>query len=114
MQAVIAGVAEGSQDSEVTRVMSKLLPDFPRKEVVMITVTYSPGRSGAVHRHNADGFIYVLEGSIVMGVNGGEPITLAPYYVGPEHCAEAHNLNQVKNEQVIPCGRCRNDKPDPK
>jgi len=52
----------------------------------MITVTYPPGRSGAVHRHNAHGFIYVLEGSIVMGVKGGEPVTLAPgqtFYEGP-------------------------------
>lgn len=52
----------------------------------MITVTYPPGRSGAVHRHNADAFVYVLEGSIVMGVNGGEPVTLTPgqtFYEGP-------------------------------
>jgi len=43
--------------------MSKLLPDLPGKEVVILTVTYPPGHSGAVHRHNANGFIYVLEGS---------------------------------------------------
>lgn len=83
VQAVSASVTEGS---EVTPVMSKPLPDFPGKEAVMITVTYPPGRSGAVHRHNADALVYVLEGSIIMGVNGGEPVTLAPgqtFYEGP-------------------------------
>jgi len=34
----------------------------------MIIVDYPPGSTDAVHRHNAHGFIYVLEGSIVMQV----------------------------------------------
>ncbi|WP_437769884.1 cupin domain-containing protein [Sorangium sp. So ce764] len=39
-----------------------------------------------VHRHDAHGFIYVLEGSIVMGVKGGKEVTLTPgqtFYEGP-------------------------------
>jgi quercetin dioxygenase-like cupin family protein len=35
-------------------------------------VEYPPGGHDPVHRHNADAFIYVLEGSIVMAVNGGQ------------------------------------------
>jgi quercetin dioxygenase-like cupin family protein len=46
--------------------MSKLLQDFPGKEVVIITGTYPPGRSGAVHRHSAHGFIYVLVTTIIL------------------------------------------------
>ena len=34
----------------------------------MITITYAPGALGPPHKHNAHGFIYVLEGPIVMGV----------------------------------------------
>jgi quercetin dioxygenase-like cupin family protein len=66
--------------------MSKPLPDFPGKEVLMITVTYPPGGSDPVHKHNAHGFIYVLEGSIVMGVKDGKPVTLTSgqtFYEGP-------------------------------
>lgn len=37
----------------------------------MITVVYPPGASDPVHRHDADAFVYVLEGSIVMQVKGG-------------------------------------------
>ncbi len=75
-----------SREANGTPVMSKQLPDFPGKEVVIITVTYPPGSSGAVHRHNAHGFIYVLEGSVVMGLNGGKPVTLGAgqtLYEGP-------------------------------
>ena len=41
-----------------------------------MTVTYPPGGSSSVHRHNAHAFLYVLEGSIVMGVKGSKPLTL--------------------------------------
>ena len=52
--------------------MSKDLTSLPGKEGLMITVEYPPGSSDPIHRHNAYGFIYVLEGSIVMQVRGGE------------------------------------------
>ncbi|KAA0987979.1 cupin domain-containing protein [Pseudomonas sp. ANT_J12] len=53
----------------------------------MITVEYSPGGADPVHRHDAHGFIYVLEGSIVMGVKGGKEVMLTPgqsFHEGPE------------------------------
>src|SRR5262249_32309236 len=55
-------------DPVVTPLMTKPLPEFPGKEVFMFMVEYPPGGSDPVHKHNAHGFIYVLEGSIVMGV----------------------------------------------
>ncbi|SDF78772.1 cupin domain-containing protein [Terriglobus roseus] len=75
-----------AQQAKVTEVMSKDLTDLPGKEGLMITVTYPPGSSDPVHRHNAHGFIYVLEGSIVMQVRGGKEVTLKPgqsFYEGP-------------------------------
>ena len=44
----------------------------------MITVDYPPGGTDPVHRHNASAFVYVLEGSIVMQMKGGEKVTLHP------------------------------------
>lgn len=70
----------------VTPLTSKDLPDFPGKEVVMITVEYPPGSVDPIHRHNAHAFVYVLEGSIVMQVKGGKEVTLTPgqtFYEGP-------------------------------
>jgi len=75
-----------AQEAKVTPLMSKDLPDFPGKEGLMITVEYPPGSSDPIHRHNADAFVYVLEGSIIMQVKGGEPVTLTPgqtFYEGP-------------------------------
>ena len=65
-----------AQDAKVTSLMSKPLSDIPGKELLMIMVEYPPGSSDPVHRHNAQALVYVLEGSIVMGVNGEKPVTL--------------------------------------
>jgi quercetin dioxygenase-like cupin family protein len=66
--------------------MTKALADFPGKEGLVLTVVYPPGAAEPVHRHNAHAFIYVLEGSVVMGVRGGKSVTLTPgqtFYEGP-------------------------------
>lgn len=76
-----------AQEAVVAPVMSKDLTEFPGKEVLMITVEYPPGGSDPVHRHYAHGFIYVLEGSVVMQVKGGKEVTLTPgqtFYEGPD------------------------------
>jgi quercetin dioxygenase-like cupin family protein len=74
------------QEAKVTPLFSRDLPDFPGKEGVMITVEYPPGASDPIHRHNADAFVYVLEGSVVMQVRNGKEVTLTPgqtFYEGP-------------------------------
>ena len=76
-----------AQQAEVVPLMSRDLTDIPGKEVVMLTVTYPPGASDPVHRHNAHAFVYVLEGSVVMQVKGGKEVTLTPgqtFYEGPD------------------------------
>jgi len=70
----------------VTELMTKALADYPGKEALVLTVVYPPGSADPVHRHNAHAFVYVLEGSIVMGVRGGKTVTLTPgqtFYEGP-------------------------------
>ena len=76
-----------AQDSRVTSPTIKPLPDFPGKVVQILTVEYPPGGHDLIHRHNADAFVYVLEGSIVMAVNGEQPVTLTAgqtFYEGPK------------------------------
>ncbi len=76
-----------AQEARVTQLMSKDLTEFPGKEGVMITVEYPPGHSDSIHRHNAQAFVYVLEGSVVMQVRGGKQMTLTPgqtFYEGPD------------------------------
>jgi quercetin dioxygenase-like cupin family protein len=76
-----------SKEAKVTELMSKDLANLPGKEGLMLLVEYPPGTTDPIHRHNAHGFIYVLEGSIVMQVRGGQEVTLTPgqtFYEGPE------------------------------
>ena len=76
-----------AQEAKVTSLMSKDLTDISsNKEGLMIMVEYPPNGVDPIHRHNANGFIYVLEGSIVMQVKGGKEVTLTPgqtFYEGP-------------------------------
>lgn len=81
-----SALASGIDGVSVTPLMSKDLSDLPGKEGLVITVDYAPGAADPVHRHRAHGFIYVLEGSIVMQVRGGKEVTLTPgqaFYEGP-------------------------------
>jgi quercetin dioxygenase-like cupin family protein len=76
-----------AQEPKVTPLMSKDLPEYPGKEVLMITVEHAPGGASAIHRHNAHAFIYVLEGSVVMQLKGGQEVTLTAgqtFYEGPD------------------------------
>ena len=67
-----------AQEAKVTDLMSKDLPNLPGKEGLMIIVDYPPGSVDAIHRHNANAFVHVLEGTIVMQVRGGKEVTLTP------------------------------------
>jgi quercetin dioxygenase-like cupin family protein len=76
-----------AQSATVAPLMTKEIPEFEGKEVIMITVSYAPGQASTAHRHHAHVFIYVLEGSVVMGVAGGETKTLGPgdtFYENPK------------------------------
>jgi quercetin dioxygenase-like cupin family protein len=76
-----------AQQTQVASLMSKDLTDIPGKEALMITVEYPPGGSDPIHRHNAQAFVYVLEGSVVMQVKGGKQVTLTPgqtFYEGTD------------------------------
>ena len=76
-----------AQEPKVTPLMSKDLAGDSGKEALMITVEHVPGGSSAIHRHNAQAFVYVLEGSVVMQLKGGQEVTLTPgqtFYEGPD------------------------------
>ena len=83
---LIAGTVM-AQEPKVTSLMSKDLPENPGREALMITVEHAPGGLSAIHRHNAHAFVYVLEGSVVMQLKGGQQVTLTPgqsFYEGPD------------------------------
>ena len=94
-----------SKEAKLTELMSKDLTDLPGKEGLMLLIEYPPGSSDPIHRHNAHGFIYVLEGSIVMQVRGGKEVTLTPgqtFYEGPEDVhVVGRNASQTKPAKFV-------------
>jgi quercetin dioxygenase-like cupin family protein len=89
----VAGCAM-AEDAKVTPLMTKDLGGIAGKEGTMLTVEYAPGAGSASHRHNANTFVYVLEGSIVMQVKGGKEVTLGPgqtFYESPD---DVHSVSR--------------------
>jgi len=105
--AALSNVAATTEPKEakLTELMSKDLTDLPGKEGLMLVIEYPPGSSDPIHRHNAHGFIYVLEGSIVMQVRGGKEVTLTPgqtFYEGPEDVhVVGRNASQTKPAKFV-------------
>jgi quercetin dioxygenase-like cupin family protein len=100
----MAATAE-PKEAKLTELMSKDLADLPGKEGLMLLIEYPPGSTDPIHRHNAHGFIYVLEGSIIMQVRGGKEVTLTPgqtFYEGPEDVhVVGRNASQTKPAKFV-------------
>jgi quercetin dioxygenase-like cupin family protein len=60
----------------VTTLLTKDLAGSPGQQALMYTVDFPPGYSSPIHRHNAQVFVYMLEGSVVMQVRGQKELTL--------------------------------------
>jgi quercetin dioxygenase-like cupin family protein len=72
--------------------------DAANQEIVVLEVTYPPGNKSASHRHNAHTIVYVLEGSVMMAVAGGESKTLGPGEVFYESPADVHSVSMNASE----------------
>ena len=78
----------------VTPLISKELAGASGKDVLIYTVDFPPGYSSPVHRHDAQLFLYVLEGSIVTQVKGGKEITLTPGQIFFEDPNDIHTVSR--------------------
>lgn len=87
-------IAAPALAEKVTPLMAQDLADLARKEGVMLTVEYPPGESSTKHRHNAHVFVYVLEGSVVMQVEGGKAVTLPPGQTFYESPGDIHSVSK--------------------
>jgi quercetin dioxygenase-like cupin family protein len=94
-----------ADEAKIAPLMSRDLAAVPGKEVVLLTVEYPPGGSSSPHRHNAQTFVYVLEGSVVMQVRGGPARTLGPgqtFYEGPDDVhVVSRNASQSKPAKFL-------------
>lgn len=90
---------------KVTPNMAKDLSDIPGKEGLVVTVELPPGYASEPHRHEAHTFVYMLEGSVEMQVEGGKPVTLQPgemFYENPQDIhTVARNLSSTKPARFL-------------
>src|SRR5215470_10736652 len=80
--------------AKATPLLTKPLAGIDGKEGVMLTVEYPPGVASAAHRHNANTFVYVLEGSVVMQVAGGPELTLTAGQTFYESPSDIHSVSR--------------------
>jgi quercetin dioxygenase-like cupin family protein len=99
------GAHAGEQAEKVTSLMTRELVGVPGKEVLMLTVEYLPGGASVPHRHDANVFVYVLEGALTMQVEGALPVTLKPgqsFYENPTdiHVTSA-NASKTASAKIL-------------
>jgi quercetin dioxygenase-like cupin family protein len=74
----------------VQQLLDKELVGVPGKELLMLTVEYLPGGASLPHRHDAQVFVYVLQGELTMQVAGSPAVTLKPGQTFYETPADVH------------------------
>ena len=101
----LAAAALVGQNAKVTPLMTDEMAGIPDKEAMMLTVEYAPGTSSPAHRHNAQTFVYVLEGTVVMQVKGGKEVTLGPgqtFYESPDDVhTVSRNASSTKPAKLL-------------
>jgi quercetin dioxygenase-like cupin family protein len=95
---LVAGLAAATlaADRPATTVPLRTQPldGIPNKVADMLTVEYAPGQSTPPHRHNANVLVYVLEGALVMGVQGKEPVTVSAGQTFYESPSDVHAVSR--------------------
>jgi quercetin dioxygenase-like cupin family protein len=91
--AMCAQAADAPAAAVVTPLLQKDLTGIPNKEGTMITVQYLPGGSSLPHRHDAHVFVYVLEGSVKMQVDGQPAVTLNAGQTFYENPGDVHRVS---------------------
>ena len=91
--AVSVHAADEPQPAVVTPLLTKDLTGIPNKEGTMLTVQYLPGGASLPHRHDAHVFVYVLEGSVKMQVEGQPAVTLTAGQTFYENPTDVHRVS---------------------
>lgn len=94
-----------ASEAVVAELMARDLIGMPGKEVTLETVEYAPGGRSPPHRHHAQVFVYVLEGTLRMQVQGSPVVTLGPggtFYEAPDDVhTVSENASQTKPAKFL-------------
>lgn len=81
------------QQTTNTPLFQAEMQDLQDQEALMLTVEYPPGVASTAHRHNAYVYVYVLEGSVIMQVEGGERTLLSAGETFYETPGDVHTVS---------------------
>ena len=89
----------------VKQLLQRDLTSDSQREALLLTVEYGPGGASLPHRHDAQVFVYVLEGTITMQVKGGAPVTLRAGETFYEGVSDVHvvsaNASQTQPAKIL-------------
>ena len=77
--------------------------DFPSRDglaVQAVRVDYEPGGFSAVHRHPAGAYVYVMDGSVMFGIDGREPVVLKAGDSFHEPPGAVHSVSRNASEEA--------------
>jgi len=95
---IAAAVPALAQTSSANSLFQADVGDVANQEIVVLEVRYPPGVESASHRHNAHTVVYVLEGTVIMQVAGGERRTLTAGQVFYENPDDIHSVSMNASE----------------
>jgi quercetin dioxygenase-like cupin family protein len=92
--------------ASVVTLMTRNLDGAADKEVVMLSVAYPGGAASLPHRHDAQVFVYVLEGQVLMQIKGSRALTLNPgdtFYEAPDevHLVSANGSKSAPAKLLV-------------
>lgn len=70
--------AHDAAEEKVTPVMRQAIPEAAGRNVLIATVSYTPGQASDAHMHPGSIFAYVLEGHVVSQLEGSPAKTYGP------------------------------------
>ncbi len=89
---------------EVTTLLQDSLFAIEGKEVNILMTEFPPGWVGGRHYHTGDVFVYVLEGTFVVDVEGEERQTFGPgqvYHEALNRVMQARNLSTAEPTKIL-------------
>ena len=97
--------AHDAAEEKIQPVMRQAIPEVTGKNVLMATVSYTPGQASEAHMHTGSVFAYVLEGHVMSQLEGSPTKTYGPgesWYEAPgTHHLVSRNASKTKPAKLL-------------
>ncbi|WP_437814439.1 cupin domain-containing protein [Sorangium sp. So ce1078] len=85
---------ENDGQARVTTLLTEPLAGAPGLEARVLTVELAPGSSSPAHRHPGQVFAYVLQGTVLTGLDGQAPVRYTQGQTWSEAPGQVHSASQ--------------------